>query len=98
VIYAPAKPGERVGVVVRQMPAQGTASAEDHIELVVRKSLGGVVPDVVGLPLPRARARLASAHFHVDVHGGSGGKVVQQAPEGSTAGTRGETVAVTVKP
>jgi membrane peptidoglycan carboxypeptidase len=37
VVYEPAKPGERLGVVVRQFPRAGTLSAWDHVTLVLAK-------------------------------------------------------------
>ena len=51
IIYRPAKPGERLGVVVGQFPQQGTASAYDKITIVLAKSLHGAIPKVVGLQL-----------------------------------------------
>jgi membrane peptidoglycan carboxypeptidase len=97
VIYEPAKPGDRVGYVVGQIPRQGTASAYDKIELVVKKALHGVVPNVVGLSLPRAEAKLAKAHLTVKLKGAAG-KVVSQSLPAHTAATRGEQITLTLKP
>jgi len=53
VVYRPAKPGERLDVVVGQFPRRGTASAYDKITIILPKSLHGAVPKCVGLKLPR---------------------------------------------
>ncbi len=58
VITRPAKPGERLGVVVAQFPSGGTLSSWDKVRLVVPKALHGTIPDVVGLRLSVARAKL----------------------------------------
>jgi penicillin-binding protein 1A len=57
-VYKPAKPGQRVGTVLRQYPASGNLSSFDKVTLVLAKSLHGVVPSIVGLSLPEARAKL----------------------------------------
>jgi membrane peptidoglycan carboxypeptidase len=98
VVYEPAKTGDRVGYVVGQIPRQGTASAYDKIELISKKSLHGVVPNVVGLPLAAARTRCTRVHLRVSVHGGAAGKVVSQAPAAHTAAQPGLPVVLTVKP
>ena len=54
-VYKPAKPGQRLNVVLAQYPSHGTLSSYDRVMLVVPRALHGVVPDVVGLKLePRA--------------------------------------------
>ena len=58
-VYEPAKPLQKLGVVVRQFPARGTLSSYGKVTLVVPKALQGRVPNVVGLRLGRAKARLA---------------------------------------
>jgi penicillin-binding protein 1A len=97
IVYRPAKPGERLGVVVGEYPAKGTASAYDQITLVLPKSLHGAVPQVVGLPLVRARAKLARAHLAVRVEGESRGKVVTQSRQPQTAASPGMQITLTVK-
>src|SRR5262249_57778414 len=58
VLYRPARPGERLDLVVGQMPARGGhLSSHDVVTLVLAKPLHGVVPNVVGLPLKQARLR-----------------------------------------
>jgi hypothetical protein len=90
-VFKPAKPGERLNVVLGQYPARGTLSAYDKVRLVVPKSLHGAVPRVVGESLARAKRRLAKLHLKVVVHGGSG-KVIGQAPRSGTAAAPGLTV------
>jgi penicillin-binding protein 1A len=98
IIYRPARPGERLGVVVGQFPRRGTASAYDKITIVLAKSLHGAIPKVVGLQLPRAQAKLARFKLDVAVTGGSGGKVISQWPRPGRAATPGLKVTLTVKP
>jgi len=57
-IYKPAAPGQRVDTVLRQFPAAGSLSSFDKVTLVLAKPLHGVVPRIVGLSLPAARAKL----------------------------------------
>jgi membrane peptidoglycan carboxypeptidase len=96
VIYRPARTGERLDVVVGQFPKDGTASAHDTITLVLPKSLHGAVPKVVGLPLDRAKAKLARLHLAVHVTGGSNGKVVKQSLRPATAAGPGLQITLTV--
>ena len=90
VVYKPAKTGERVDVVVNQFPRRGTASAHDRITLVLRKSLHGAVPNVVGMPLARAKAKLARVKLDVQTTGDARGKVVAQSVAAHTAAEPGE--------
>jgi penicillin-binding protein 1A len=96
VVYRPARAGERLDVVVGQIPKEGTASAHDPITLVLPKSLHGAVPKVVGLPLARAKAKLARLHLAVHVTGGSRGKVVKQSLRPATAAAPGLSITLTV--
>jgi beta-lactam-binding protein with PASTA domain len=96
VIYKPAKTGDRVGYVVGQMPRRGTASAYDKITLIAEKSLHGVVPRVVGLPLQRAKAKLERLRMDVKVTGGSAGKVTAQSVHPQTAAAPGLAITLSV--
>jgi penicillin-binding protein 1A len=58
-VYKPATPGQRVDTVLRQFPRAGSLSSFDKVTLVLAKPLHGVVPRMVGLSLPAARAKLA---------------------------------------
>ena len=97
VVYRPAKPGERLGVVVGQFPRQGTASAYDKITIILPKSLHGAIPKLVGLKLARAEAKLARLKLHVKIKGGNTGKVVAQSLRPGTAAAPGLTLTLTVK-
>jgi serine/threonine-protein kinase len=89
VLYKPAKPGDRIGYVVGQDPREGTASAYDKITLVSEKSLHGVIPRVVGMPLDQAQRKLAPLHLQVKVGGDSQGTVVAQSRPPGTAAAPG---------
>ncbi len=97
VVYKPARTGERIDLVVDQFPDKGTASAGDKITLVLRKSLHGVIPNVVGMPLARARAKLAKLKLEVATKGASRGTVVAQSVAPHTASAPGEKIVLTVR-
>src|SRR5262249_19684469 len=60
VIYKPAAPGQRVGVVLAEIPGIGARlSSFDTVRLVLAKPVHGVLPRVVGLPLAKAKQRLS---------------------------------------
>ncbi len=96
-VYRPAQTGERVDVVVKQLPAGGTASAHDTVTLVLPKSLHGTIPRLVGLSLARAEAKIARLHLDVHVQGGSSGTVTRQSPGPHTAAAPGLRLTLTVK-
>ncbi|HEY8645966.1 MAG TPA: PBP1A family penicillin-binding protein [Gaiellaceae bacterium] len=98
IVYRPAKPGERLGIVVGQFPRKGTASAYDKITIVLPKSLHGAIPKVVGLKLARARSKLARLKLDVKVKGGRTGKVTAQSLRPGTAAAAGLKLTLTVKP
>ena len=82
-IYRPAKPGERLDVVLGQIPPRGTLSAHDQVTLILAKPRFGVVPSVVGMPVSRAVQRLERLKLQPAVVGGSQvGRVVRQVPKG----------------
>jgi penicillin-binding protein 1A len=87
VVYKPARPRQRIDVVVDQIPRQGHASSFDTITLVLARPLHGVVPGVVGMPLSRARARLRAAGLVAAAPDGaqSGAVVVRQFPHAGVA-------------
>jgi len=58
IVYKPARPKQRVDLVLDQFPRRGRASSFDTVTLVLAKPLHGIVPRVIGLSLPQARARL----------------------------------------
>src|SRR5262249_60003417 len=82
IVYKPARPTQRVDVVVDQWPRRGRASSYDTVTLVFAKPLHGLVPEVVGLSLDRARQRLHPAGLGVNAPLGfaSNALVVNQYP------------------
>jgi penicillin-binding protein 1A len=98
-VYQPAKPLQKLGVVLRQYPARGTLSSYGKVTLVLPKALQGEVPKVVGLRLGRAKARLERLHLKWDVDGDppASAKVVAQTPRWQVAAKRGLVVTLVVK-
>ena len=90
-VYKPATPGQRVGVVLKQFPAGGTLSSFDKVTLVLAKPLHGVVPKTVGLSVRAARLRLAKLKLVPHVVGKKG-RVVAQRPKAGVAAAPGMTV------
>jgi penicillin-binding protein 1A len=99
VVYKPATPGQRLGVVVNQIPHTGTLSSFDTVMLVLPKPLHGIVPRVVGLPLERALSRLRPAGFDVRAPEGADGHriVVRQWPHAGVAAARHMRVTLTLR-
>jgi penicillin-binding protein 1A len=87
VVYKPARPNQRVDVVIAQWPRRGRASSWDTVTLVFAKPLHGTVPKVVGLPLERARKRLRAAGLAVSAPIGfaPNALVVKQYPRAGVA-------------
>jgi penicillin-binding protein 1A len=98
-VYAPARPLQKLDVVMRQYPARGTLSSYDRVTLVLPKALHGAVPRVVGLRLARAKARLERYHLKWKVGGSpaAAARVIAQAPHWGVAGKRGLVVTLAVK-
>jgi penicillin-binding protein 1A len=96
--YTPATPGERLGIVTAQSPRAGGLSAYQKVKLVLPRARHGVVPDLVGLSLERARARLAPLRMHLRAPRGGGGEVVSQHPAAGVAAQPGTTELVSVAP
>jgi len=97
-IYKPATPGERVGVVLRQFPRTGTLASFGRVTLVLAKPLHGVVPPTVGLDVAHARSLLRAQKLRVTVAFGKGkpGRVLWQKPAGGVAAAPGMTVRLKV--
>jgi membrane peptidoglycan carboxypeptidase len=98
-VYEPAKPRQRLGIVLRQFPARGTLSSYDKVTLVLPKALHGIVPRLIGLRLGRAQARLERLHLKWKVRGSPspGAKVIAQTPGPRRAAGRGLVVTLVVK-
>jgi hypothetical protein len=98
-VYKPAKPLQRVGVVLAQFPRRGRLSSYDDVTLVVAKSLHGVVPSVLGLTLREARVKLRRLDLEPRIAGftdGRAGRIVAQAPLGGVAAKPGMIVNLVV--
>ena len=89
IVYKPAQPKQRLDLVLDQFPKRGRASSYDTITLVLAKAQHGVVPNVVGLTVREARARIRARGF-VPVQDrtmdGPAGLVLAQAPPPGVAG------------
>jgi penicillin-binding protein 1A len=101
VVYRPAQPRQRVGVVVKQFPAGGRhLSSGDRVTLVLSKALEGVVPNVVGMTLDRAQARLGHLKLEVTVTPGDApgsARVIAQSPRAGRASAPGMGITLGVK-
>jgi beta-lactam-binding protein with PASTA domain len=100
VVYKWARPGQRPGMVVGQIPRSGTLSANDEVTLVVTKPRYGVVPRVVGLRLEPALRRLERVKLRPVVPKRDGDdpspKIVRQFPAGGVAAAPGMTVRLVI--
>jgi membrane peptidoglycan carboxypeptidase len=96
VVYKPASPGQQLRVVVKQFPPRGRLSSFDRVTIVFAKPLHGVVPNVVGLRLPRAREKLQRLKLEPVLHG-QGTKIVRQRPRGGVAAAPGLEITLWVK-
>ncbi|HEY7562449.1 MAG TPA: PBP1A family penicillin-binding protein [Gaiellaceae bacterium] len=100
VIWRPAEPGERLGVVTKQIPASGTLSSWSTVRIVLPKARNGRIPDVVGLSAEKARARLArrglAGRIQAYADGGKAGTVLTQIPRAGLASVRNMTIRLVV--
>jgi penicillin-binding protein 1A len=99
IVYKPARPKQRLDIVVDQYPRTGRASSFSSVTLVLAKPLHGVVPRVLGLSLARARARLAGAGMAAVAPDGADGHavVVRQSPAPGVAAAPHLRVRLTVR-
>ncbi|MDX6473895.1 MAG: penicillin-binding protein [Gaiellaceae bacterium] len=101
-IYKPAVPGQRVGLVLRQFPKTGSLSSYDKVTLVLAKPLHGLVPSTVGMSLRAARATLfqrkllPTVSFAAAKSKGKAGVVLSQSPRGGVAAAPGMKVRLVV--
>ncbi len=99
VLYKPAKPLQRPGVVIDQIPKKGTLSSYDDVIVVLAKPTNGLIPDVVGLTLPKARAKLQALGLRLaagPLVQGKAGRVVAQRPRAGGAAKPGMMVTLYV--
>jgi penicillin-binding protein 1A len=88
VLYKPAQALQRPGYVIDQDPKKGTLSSYDSVIVVLPKPVNGLVPNVVGLTLQEARAKLKSLELRVEAGAfvpGAPGRVVAQRPRAGVA-------------
>jgi membrane peptidoglycan carboxypeptidase len=88
IVYKPAKPKQRVDLVLDQFPRKGHASSYDTVTLVLAKALHGIVPKVTGLSLREARSRLRARGLVAAVErfaDGRAGRVLAQTPPAGVA-------------
>jgi len=101
VVYRPAQPRQRVGVVVKQFPAGGRhLSSGDRVTIVLSKALKGVVPNVIGMTVDRARAKLEHLKLEVTISpsGAPGSaRIVAQSPRAGRASAPGMGITLAVK-
>jgi len=97
-VYKPARPGQRINVVLRQFPRTGRLSSFDKVTLVLAKPLHGTVPKIVGLRLPQARAKLRRLKLRPALRFGAGkpGRVLTQQPRAGVAAAPGMKIRITV--
>lgn len=87
-VYKPAKPKQRLDIVLAQYPSHGRLSSYDTVTLVLPRPLWGIVPNVVGLDLRHARQKLRGRRLNgvvVRFSDGRAGRVVSQAPPAGVA-------------
>ena len=101
VVYRPAQPRQRVGVVIKQFPAGGRhLSSGDRVTIVLSKALAGVVPNVVGMTVDRAKARLKHLKLDVTISPGDApgsARIVAQSPRAGRASAPGMGLTLAVK-
>jgi penicillin-binding protein 1A len=102
-ITRPAKPGERVGVIVEQFPKGGTLSSWSKVRIVTTQALHGRIPDLVGLNIQEARRRLLKRGFVPEIVSAGAGReedlvVRAQRPRPGRAAGKGMTIRLTLGP
>jgi len=100
IIYKPAKPGQRLDLVLGQIPPRGTLSAYDEVTLILARPRHGVVPSVIGMQVPMAVKRLERLNLQPAVEGGAAvGRVIRQDPRGGrVAAAPGMSIRLVVSP
>jgi penicillin-binding protein 1A len=97
-VFKPAKPRQRPGIVVDQQPRKGYRSSYGRIILVVSKATHGVIPNVVGRSLDDAQARLKHLKLRTTIRWTTGkpGRVMEQRPRAGLAAAPGMKVELVV--
>ncbi|HKP18392.1 MAG TPA: PBP1A family penicillin-binding protein [Gaiellaceae bacterium] len=97
VVYKPAVAGQRLNVVVKQIPPRGRVSSFDKVTIVFAKPLHGVVPKLVGLPVTQAQTKLEQLKLR-PVFRGRGDEIVRQRPAPGVAAGPGLPITLWVRP
>lgn len=98
-VYKPAAPGQRVDIVLDQRPRTGRLSSYDEVVLVLAKPQFGVVPDLTGVTLRKARQRLRQVQLRAEIAAftdGPSGRVVAQVPASGVAAAPGMAVRLVI--
>jgi hypothetical protein len=97
-VYKPAAPRQRVGIVVDQRPRTGYRSSYDRIMLVVSKATQGVIPNLVGKSLEDARPRLKKLKLEPRIRWSPGAPdtVLEQRPKPGLAAAPGMEIELVV--
>jgi penicillin-binding protein 1A len=98
-VYKPAASGQAVGVVLDQRPRRGRLSSYDEVVLVLAKPEHGVVPELSGATLRKAREELRKVGLRAEVVAftdGPPGRVVSQTPRSGVAAAPGMAVRLVV--
>jgi penicillin-binding protein 1A len=99
-VYKLAEPRQRVGVVVKQFPASGHLSSGARVTLVLPKALHGIIPNVVGLTIDHARAKLERLKLEVTIspdNAPGSARIVAQSPRAGRAAAPGMGITLAVK-
>jgi membrane peptidoglycan carboxypeptidase len=99
IVYRPAEPGQRLGVVLKQIPRSGRLSAYDKVVLVLPKPTHGVVPPLIGLPVSLAQHKLEQRGLRFEIaetSKGRPGRVVFQLPRAGVAAAPGMLIRIAV--
>ncbi len=100
IVWRAAVPGEQLGIVTEQMPADGTLSSWSKVKIVLPFARAGRVPDVVGLSLEQARHRLAKRKLAGTIRaygdGAPAGTVLAQFPKAGRAAVPNMTIKLIV--
>ncbi len=97
-VYAPAAPLKKPGIIVDQRPRAGYRSSYDRIILVVSKATQGVIPNLVGRTLADARLRLKKLKIDPKISWATGkpGTILEQTPRAGLAAAPGVKVELVV--
>ncbi len=99
IVYKPAKAGQRLDLVLNQIPKRGRLSAYDKVVLVLPRPTHGMVPKIIGLAVSVAERKLERRGLRLEVDkaaSGKPGRVVFQLPRAGVAAEPGMVVKIAV--